>query len=115
MRDYKFIICLHLINIVFIFFDYISCKGGVYISHFVIKGHRAALKEFKVNPLERVITVSKEGDIECRKYAEWLEFMDTDYLRRVDLRARLYYKVSSKHLTEVMVKNTAIKILKGEL
>ena len=115
MRDYKFIICLHLINIVFIFFDYISCKGGDYISHFVIKGHRAALKEFKVNPLERVITVSKEGDIECRKYAEWLEFMETDYLRRVDLRARLYYKVSSKHLTEAMVKNTAIKILKGEL
>lgn len=115
MRDYKFIICLHLINIVFIFFDYISCKGGVYISHFVIKGHRAALKEFKVNPLERVITVSKEGDIECRKYEEWLEFMETDYLRRVDLRARLYYKVSSKHLTEAMVKNTAIKILKGEL
>lgn len=95
--------------------DYISCKGGVYISHFVIKGHRAALKEFKVNPLERTITVSKEGNIECRKYAEWLEFMDTDYLRRVDLRARLYYKVSSEHLTEAMVKNTAIKILKGEL
>lgn len=115
MRDYKFIICLHLINIVFIFFDYISCKGGVYISHFVIKGHRAALKEFKVNPLERVITVSKEGNIECRKYAEWLEYMETDYLRRVDLRARLYYKVSSKHLTEAMVKNIAIKILKGEL
>ena len=115
MRDYKFIICLHLINIGFIFFDYISCKGGVHISHFVIKGHRAALKEFKVNPLERVITVSKEGDIECRKYAEWLEFTETDYLRRVDLRARLYYKVSSKHLTEAMVKNTAIKILKGEL
>lgn len=115
MRDYKFIICLHLINIVFIFFDYISCKGGVSISHFVIKGHRAALKEFKVNPLERVITVSKEGNIECREYAEWSEFMETDYLRRVDLRARLYYKVSSKHLTEAMVKNTAIKILKGEL
>lgn len=90
-------------------------KGGVSISHFVIKGHRAALKEFKVNPLERVITVSKEGDIECRKYAEWLECMETDYLRRVDLRARLYYKVSSKNLTEAMVKNTAIKILKGEL
>ena len=86
-----------------------------YISHFVIKGHRAALKEFKVNPLERVITVSKEGDIECLKYAEWLEFMETDYLRRVDLRARLDYKVSSKYLTEAMVKNTAIKILKGEL
>lgn len=120
MRDYKFIICLHLINIVFIFFDYISCKGGVYISHFVIKGHRAALKEFKVDPLERVITVSKEGDIKCRKYEEWLEFMETDsyassYLQRVDLRARLYYKVSSKQLTESMVKNTAIKILKGEL
>ena len=105
-------ICLHLINIVLIFSDYISCKGGVYISHFVIKGQRAALKEFKVNPLERVITVSKEGNIE---YAEWSEFMETDYLRRVDLRARLYYKVSSKHLTEAMVKNTAIKILKGEL
>lgn len=115
MRDYKFIICLHLINIVFIFFDYISCKGGVYISHFVIKGHRAALNEFKVNPLESVITVSKEGAIECRKYAEGLEIKETDYLRRVDLRARLYYKVSSKHLTEAMVKNTAIKILRGEL
>ena len=99
----------------FIFFDYISCKGGVYISHFVIKGHRAALKEFKVNPLERVITVSKEGHIECREYEDWLEFTGTDYLRRVDLRARLYYKVGSKHLTEAMVKNTAIKILKGEL
>lgn len=104
----------------FIFFDYIGCKGGVYISHFVIKGHRAALKEFKANPLERVITVSKEGDIKCREYAEWIEYMETDddgssYLRRVDMRARLYYKVSSKQLTEAMVKNTAIKILKGEL
>lgn len=95
-------------------------KEVVYISHFVIIGHRAALKEFKANPLERVIIVSNEGNIKCCKYAEWLEFMETDeyvksYWKRVDLRARLYYKVSSKHLTEVMVKNTAIKILKGEL
>lgn len=92
----------------------------VYISHFVIKGHRAALKEFKADPLELVITVSKEGYIKCYKNAEWLKIIETDkytmaYLQRVDLRARLYYKVSSEHLTEVMVKNTAIKILKGEL
>lgn len=120
MRGYKFIICLHLIHTIVIFLIILVIKEVVYISHFVIKGHRAALKEFKADPLECVITVSKEGDIKCYKNAEWLEFMETDeyvrsYLHRVDLRARLYYKVSSKQLTEVMVKNTAIRILKGEL
>lgn len=86
----------------------------VNISHFVIKGHRTALKEFKANPLERVITVSKEGGIKCYNFEDWT--MDIPLLgKRVDILARQYYRVNSKKLTETMVKNTAIKILKGEL
>lgn len=85
-----------------------------YISHFVIKGHRAALKEFKANPLERVITVSKEGCIKCYNFEDWA--MDIPLFgKRVDNIARQCYRVNSKQLTETMVKNTAIKILKGEL
>lgn len=88
------------------------------ISHFVIKGHRAALKEFKANPIERVITVSNEGHIKCYNFEDWA--MATPLAisllgRRVDILARQSYRVRSEQLTEVMVKNTAIKILKGEL
>lgn len=86
-------------------------KEVVYISHFVIKGHRAALKEFKAHPLERVITVSNEGLIKCYKFEDWIRLLG----KRVDILARQYYRVNSKQLTETMVKNTAIKILKGEL
>lgn len=79
------------------------------ISHFVIKGHRAALKEFKARPLEKVIAVSKDGCIKCYNFEDWT--MGT----RVDILARQSYRVRSEQLTETMVKNTAIKILKGEL
>lgn len=34
---------------------------------------------------------------------------------RVDILARQSYRVRSEQLTETMIKNTAIKILKGEL
>lgn len=79
------------------------------ISHFVIKGHRAALKEFKTRPIEKVIAVSKDGCIKCYNFEDWT--MGT----RVDILARQSYRVRSKQLTETMIKNTAIKILKGEL
>ena len=84
------------------------------MNRFVIKGHRAALKKFKANPLERVIVVSKTGDIKCYSYEYWGTALLVHH-RRVDLLARHYYRVNSEQLTEVMVKNTAIKILKGEL
>ena len=86
----------------------------VYISHFVIKGHRAALKEFKANPPKRVILVSKEGKVKCYDFKDWVKGFDgLGY--RVDSTAILYYRVCPAQLTETMVKNTAIKILKGEL
>lgn len=89
-------------------------KEVVYISHFVIKGHRAALKEFKKNPLLLVIAVSKEGVVKCYKFDDWK--MATHLLgRRVDIIARRCYGVRSAQLSETMVKNTAIRILKGEL
>ena len=85
-----------------------------YISHFVIKGHRAALKEFKGNPPKRLILVSKEGNVKCYDFKDWVKGFDRlGY--RVDSEAILYYKVRPDQLTETMVKNTAIKILKGEL
>lgn len=72
------------------------------------------MKEFKANPLERVILVSKEGYVKCYDFEDWVNgFGGTRY--RVDRIARLYYKVRSAQLSEMMVKNTAIKILKGEL
>lgn len=89
-------------------------KEVVYISHFVIKGHRAALKEFKKNPLLFVIAVSKEGRVKCYNFEDWKKA--TSLLgRRVDILARRCYGVRSSQLSETMVKNTAIKILKGEL
>lgn len=103
-----------MIHILFIFFDYLIDKEVVYISHFVIKGHRAALKEFKAHPLERVIVVNKEGCIKCYNFEDWT--MAIPLLgRRVDILARQCYRVRSAQLSETMVKNTAIKILKGEL
>ena len=81
----------------------------VHISHFVIKGHRAALKEFKANPLERVITVSKEGGIKCYNFEDWTVAIPL-LGKRVDILARQYYRVRSEQLTETMVKNTAIRI-----
>lgn len=103
-----------MIHILFIFFNYLIDKEVVYISHFVIKGHRAALKEFKAHPLERVIVVNKEGCIKCYNFEDWT--MAIPLLgRRVDILARQCYRVRSAQLSETMVKNTAIKILKGEL
>lgn len=87
----------------------------VYINYFVIKGHRAALKEFKAAPLERVIVVSKTGDIKCYTYEYWGVTLPLHQHQRVDLLARQYYRVRSEQLTETMVKNIAIKILKGEI
>lgn len=86
----------------------------VHINRFAIKGHRAALKEFKARPLERVIAVSKEGCIKCYNFEEW-KMVPSLLGRRVDILARRCYRVRSAQLTETMVKNTAIKILKGEL
>lgn len=97
-----------------IFLIILVIKEVVYISHFVIKGHRAALKEFKAHPLERVITVSNEGLIKCYKFEDWILAIRL-LGKRVDILARQYYRVNSEQLTETMVKNTAIKILKGEL
>lgn len=97
----------------FIFFDYLIDKEVVYINHFVIKGHRAALKEFKAHPLERVIAVSNEGHVKCYKYEDWTRAKPL-LGKRVDILARIYYRVNSKQLTESMVKYVAIKILKGE-
>lgn len=92
----------------------IVIKEVIDISHFDIKGHRAALKEFKAHPLERVIVVNKEGCIKCYNFEDWT--MAISLLgKRVDILARRCYKVSSAQLSETMVKNTAIKILKGEL
>lgn len=89
-------------------------KEVIDISHFVIKGHRAALKEYKASPLERVIVVNKEGCIKCYNFDDWK--MSASLLgRRVDILARRCYRVRSAQLSETMVKNTAIKILKGEL
>lgn len=96
----------------FIFFDYLIDKEVVYINHFVIKGHRAALKEFKAHPLERVIAVSNDGHVKCYKIEDWTQ--NKPLLgKRVDILARIYYGVNSKQLTEIMVKNAAIEILKG--
>lgn len=86
----------------------------VYISHFAIKGHRTALKAFKSNPLESVILVSKEGVVKCYAFETWVKGFEGVGCR-VDYTARLHYGVRSEQLTETMVKNTAIKILKGEL
>lgn len=68
-----------------------------------------ALKAFKACPLERIISVNNEGRVECCAFADWREGY------RVDLIARHHYRVKTPELTETMIKNTAIKILKGEL
>lgn len=88
--------------------------GGGYIKHFVIKGHRAALKEFKAAPQEKVIVVDRTGTIKCFTFEYWSTVLPAT-IERIDSKARMYYKVRSTDLTETMVKNTAIKILKGEL
>lgn len=95
-------------------FDYIIDKEVIDISYFVIKGHRSALKEFKTRPLELVIAVNKEGCVKCYKFDDWKKATPLSG-RRVDILARRCYKVRSAQLSETMVKNTAIKILKGEL
>lgn len=73
-----------------------------------------ALKEFKTAPLEKVIVVDRTGHIKCYNFNDWTMLISI-LGKRVDLLARQYYRVRSSNLTETMVKNTAIKILKGEL
>ena len=84
----------------------------VHINHFVIKGHRAALKKFKACLYTGVITVDTAGGIECIPSESWYRMPGQ---ARVDRIACQLYHVSSDKLTETMVKNTAVKILKGEL
>lgn len=82
------------------------------MNHFVIKGHRAALKEFKASLYTGVITVDTAGRIECIPFESWYRMPGQ---ARVDRIACQLYHVRSEQLTETMVKNTANKILKGEL
>lgn len=98
----------------FTFFDYINRREVISIKHFVIKGHRAALKEFKIDPQERVIVVDRTGAIKCLTFGYWATVLPAT-ITRIDTIARMLYKVRSCDLTETMVKNTAIKLLKGEL
>ena len=71
-----------------------------------IKGHRAALSEYRENTCERRLYATRTGFIFCT--AEDLK--ETEGMLRIDNRIKDYYGVPGSSITETMVRVMATKI-----
>ena len=76
-----------------------------------VKGHRAALSEYRENVKERRIYVTRTGFVFCTVD----DLKETDGTKRIDNRIKDYYGVPGSSITETMVRVMATKIFKGEL
>ena len=76
-----------------------------------VKGHRAALSEYRENTRERRIYVTRTGFVFCTSE----DLKETAGMVRIDNRIKDYYGVPGSGITETMVRVMATKIFKGEL
>ena len=76
-----------------------------------VKGHRAALSEYRENVKERRLYATRTGFVICTSE----DMKETEGLKRIDNRIKDYYGVPGSSITETMVRVIATKIFKGEL
>ena len=75
-----------------------------------VKGHRAALSEYRENVNDRRIYVTRTGFVICTSE----DMKETEGLKRIDNRIKDYYGVPGSSITETMVRVISTKIFKGE-
>lgn len=75
-----------------------------------VKGHRAALSEYRLNTQERRMYATRTG------FVIWAseDMPETDGLKRIDNRIKDYYGVPGSGITETMVRVMVTKIFKEE-
>ena len=73
-----------------------------------VKGHRAALSEYRENTHERGIYATRTGFVICTSE----DMKETEGLKRIDNRIKDYYGVPGSAITETMVRVMATKIFK---
>lgn len=76
-----------------------------------VKGHRAALSEYRENTCERRIYVTRTGFVFCTSE----DLKETAGMLRIDNRIKDYYGVPGLGISETMVRVMVTKIFKGEL
>lgn len=76
----------------------------------LVKGHRAALSEYRENTQERRLYVTRTGWVFCASD----ELEETESTKRIDNRIKDYYGVPGSSITETMVRVMATKSFKGE-
>lgn len=76
-----------------------------------VKGHRAALSEYRENTCERRIYVTRTGFVFCTSE----DLKETAGMLRIDNRIKDYYGVPGSGISETMVRVMVTKIFKGEL
>lgn len=75
-----------------------------------VKGHRAALSEYRENVNERRIYVTRTGFVFCTSE----DLKETAGMLRIDNRIKDYYGVPGSSITETMIRVISTKIFKGE-
>ena len=76
-----------------------------------VKGHRAALSEYRENTHDRRLYSTRTGFVFCT--ADKLK--ETDGTKRIDNLIKDYYGIPGNSITETMVRVMSTKIFKGEL
>ena len=75
-----------------------------------VKGHRAALSEYRENIQERRIYVTRTGFVFCTAD----DLKETVGLQRIDNRIKDYYGIPGSAITETMIRVISTRIFKGE-
>ena len=75
-----------------------------------VKGHRAALSEYRENVKERMLYVTRTGFVFCTSE----DLKETAGMLRIDNRIKDYYGVPGSSITETMVRVMATKFFKEE-
>ena len=73
-----------------------------------VKGHRAALSEYRENVNDRRIYASRTGFVICTSS----DVPETNGLKRIDNRIKDYYGIPGHAITETMIRVMVTKIFK---
>ena len=74
-----------------------------------VKGHRAALSEYRENTQGQRMYATRTGFVICTSD----DLKETDGLKRIDNRIKDYYGVPGSGISETMVRVMVIKIFNG--
>lgn len=76
-----------------------------------VKGHRAALSEYRENTQERRLYVTRNGFVFCTSD----ELEETEVTKRIDNRIKDYYGIPGNAITETMVRVVSTQSFRGGL